>query len=194
MPTITKEEFLVQVAKHEMTILKDDGFYRHVRFVRPNTNNAYFDLITWDGHLCYTGDMGTYVFARIKDMFAFFRYEDNQPYINPMYWAEKVLAEDTNFKMKKYSPEVFISTIRGLLDDIDADSKLRQAVNNEVIPAADDGEHEARKAIENFNFSNDEPFSDFWECDLTDYTYHYLWCCYAIVWGIEQYDKNIKEV
>jgi hypothetical protein len=32
-------------------------------------------------------------------------------------------------------------------------------------------------------------FSDFWEHDLTEYTYHYIWCCYAIAWGIAEYDK-----
>ena len=33
-------------------------------------------------------------------------------------------------------------------------------------------------------------FYDFWETDLEEYTFRYLWCLYAIVWGITQYDKQ----
>jgi hypothetical protein len=32
-------------------------------------------------------------------------------------------------------------------------------------------------------------FSDFWEHDLTDFTNRYTWCCYALAWGVSQYDK-----
>lgn len=31
-------------------------------------------------------------------------------------------------------------------------------------------------------------FYDTAEWDLSDYSWHYLWCCHAIVWGIAQYD------
>lgn len=69
----TEKRFLGDVAKHQMTILRDDGVNRHVRFKQPNSSNMFFDLITWPGCLCYTGDMGTYVFRRLEDMFEFFR-------------------------------------------------------------------------------------------------------------------------
>ena len=26
-----------------------------------------------------------------------------------------------------------------------------------------------------------------------EYTYHFVWCCYAIAWGISEYDKYVKE-
>jgi len=31
-------------------------------------------------------------------------------------------------------------------------------------------------------------FEDFWEIDCHDYTYSFVWCCYAIAWGIQVYD------
>ena len=34
--------------------------------------------------------------------------------------------------------------------------------------------------------------SDFWEVNLYQYTYHFVWCCYAIVWGIHQYDLRTR--
>src|ERR1051326_8204576 len=71
----SEREFLRNVKAHEMTVLRDEGVDRHLRFKAPNTSNQYFDLITWRGSLCFTGDMGTFVFSRIPDMFEFFRDE-----------------------------------------------------------------------------------------------------------------------
>ena len=65
--------FLRDVAEHEMIVVRDDGVHRHIRFKKPGTSCMHFDLITWPGYLCYTGDMGTYVFSRLTDMFEFFR-------------------------------------------------------------------------------------------------------------------------
>jgi hypothetical protein len=31
--------------------------------------------------------------------------------------------------------------------------------------------------------------SDTWEWDLNDWDFHFLWCCHAIVWGIQRYDE-----
>ena len=71
--TCTEQSFLKDVAEHQMTVLRDDGVNRHVQFRRPGTICMGFELITWPGYLCYTGDMGTYVFRRLEDMFEFFR-------------------------------------------------------------------------------------------------------------------------
>lgn len=73
MRDITEETFLADVAAHQIHVLRDDGVHRHIRFKRPGTYCMQFDLITWPGYLCYTGDMGTYVFNRLEDMFEFFR-------------------------------------------------------------------------------------------------------------------------
>ena len=88
---LTPDTFLQDVAQHQIHVIRDDGVYRHVRFKRPDTYCSHFDLITWPGHLCYTGDMGTYVFTRLRDMFDFFRRPDNEKWhrIDRRYWAEK---------------------------------------------------------------------------------------------------------
>ena len=69
----TPELFLRDVQQHQIQVIRHDGVNRHIRFKRPGSMSYYFDLITWPGHLCYTGDMGTYVFRRMDDMFEFFR-------------------------------------------------------------------------------------------------------------------------
>ena len=73
MKTCTEQIFLRDISMHQMSVLRDDGVNRHIRFKTPGTNSMYFDIITWPGFLCYTGDMGTYVFRRLEDMFQFFR-------------------------------------------------------------------------------------------------------------------------
>jgi hypothetical protein len=124
------ERFLRETCKHEMTVLRDDGLYRHLRFQEPGSGFYWYDLITWPGRLVVCGDAGDWMFSRTSDMFLFF--ESQHGGINPHYWGEK---------------------LRG----------------------AKPGREGARKYSE-------EAFKDFREWDWS-----FLWCCWAIVKGIEQY-------
>ena len=63
MPRDTEflEQFKRDVDRHQLQVLRDDGLYRHVRFLRtavdPETGKRekssfyWFDLITWPGCL-----------------------------------------------------------------------------------------------------------------------------------------------
>lgn len=186
----TREAFLKDVSAHAMTILRDDGLYRHVRFSRPGTRVYQFDLITWPGYLCFCGDMGEYVFTRLADMFEFFRKPDAERGIDLQYWAEKCVAVDRHDGIKKYDPDKAEKAIKELVDESGVDDvvSLREAVEQELLPRIHDGEHELRNAVNEFKHDGFK-FQDFWEYDLTEYTFRYVWCCYALVWGIEQYDK-----
>jgi hypothetical protein len=33
-------------------------------------------------------------------------------------------------------------------------------------------------------------FQDLWESNFERYTFHFIWCCYAIAWGIKTYDES----
>ena len=188
-----KETFLKDVANHRMTVIRDDGIYRHIRFGEPGTRCMQFDLLTWPGYLCYTGDMGAYVFFRVEDMFDFFRGSDLA--INPWYWSEKVEAHCRD-GVEEYNAERFREAINDALDAMEADDELREAVADQVL-SNDEFEVEARRAADEFTWPQDDPgrpgeyvFVDFWETDLNDYTFRFLWCCYAIVWGIGLYDES----
>lgn len=187
--TPTEQEFLKNVASHKMTVLLDEGLHRHLRFKHPATNNQYFDIITWPGSLCFAGDMGTFVFSRVEDMFTFFRsdYKDDGLHINLQYWAEKLDAADlrTGGAADQYSPEKFREQVAHWLDSMEATADLRQAANDRVLRCADDGEFFAMQAAVNFEHDG-ERLSDFWEANLRDYTYHFIWCCYALVWAISR--------
>lgn len=193
----TQKTFLRDVATHQITIIKDDGLYRHIRLKRPDSTSYYYDLITWPGYLSMTGDMGCYVFQRNRDMFEFFRpdsYALNRVksglYINPCYWGEKLEAVNAqDGAIKKYCPATFTKSVKEYFlrhGKKSFNSELFREIKSQVLNSADD-EYEAVTAVREFEHEGFE-FVDFWEYGITDYTYHYIWACYAIVWGIQQYD------
>lgn len=193
----TQDEFDKRVAEHRLTILRDDGLYRHLRFRRPGTGIDGFDIVTWPGFLCYCGDMGDYVFQRCEDMLSFFRRGDGG--IDPQYWAEKVVAQDRD-GVTEYSADKFHRVVNEILDEHKASQELRQDVENEVLSVANEGEYAAHRAASEFHFrSVDEDeeeefqFYDFHEYDLREYTYRFIFCCYALALGIKRYDETKRK-
>ncbi|WP_395406244.1 hypothetical protein ACHMW6_06110 [Pseudoduganella sp. UC29_106] len=219
----SEARFLKDVAEHQMQVIRDDGVNRHIRFKRPDTSCYYFDLITWPGHLCYTGDMGTYVFQRTTDMFEFFRtdrkYQDgaSKLKINLSYWTEKLIAVDGSRgggKVKEFDEDKFKRVINeyrvGWMRDAkesgslnkDGRRDLWEAVDDEVMRALEDGGDRAQYAAFDFHFNAASGgrgygwhFEDLFERDFTEYTHSIVWCCYALAWGIEKYDAaKVEEV
>ncbi len=206
-----KEQFEREIATHELRIIRDDGLYRHLRFKRPDTIAYYFDIVTWPGHLAYSGDMGCYVFQRIEDMLEFFR--GHSP--NPSYWSEKVQAADKPCGLEKFSQDRFRECIEDDLQQYieghypapdapddeteeqrsfreDAIRTLRAAVNDEVLARLqeDDSGMLALQAAMDFKDESlsAAPFTDFWEHRLSEYTHRFLWCCHALPWAVARYD------
>ena len=196
------ERFARDVRMHNMIVIKDDNGYRHLRFKRPRTNSYYFDLVTWPGYLCMTGDMGTWTFSRIDDMFEFFRNDSGR--INPGYWSEKLEAgtgcprdkialEWDEARFRKVMDECLSDWIEGHKPDDDDEDPEYEEKLEEVKDLVQDmkrgsySEHEAYAVYA----AADDPHGiliDFWESTFKTYSVHYLWACYAIVWGIERYD------
>jgi hypothetical protein len=206
----TAERFAADVAEHEMTVLHDDGLYRHLQFIRvaPNPKTGiperssfyWFDLVTWPGSLVINGDMGGFMFSRIEDMFEFFRTGRSYG-INPQYWAEKLPA---GMRVKEYSFERFAQLVAEHIEDAARELPgLAEDVQAELLDHDHSG-HEtgAYQLLADYQYYADptrryacaaEPdfeFYDTWEWDLTDWSYQFLWCCHAIVWGIGRYDGN----
>lgn len=210
--TFTEQTFLRDVKDHTVTVIRNDGVHRHIRFQKPGTMCMHFDLITWPGYLCYTGDMGTYVFSRLRDMFKFFRVDQDSQWlksrgltlgINPSYWGEKLEATDKCDGLKKFDDAKFDRIVKDYLvrwirDNADCTSKeerreLWDEVMYEVISAdGDSGGFRKTTAAYDFhhqvNRSVKFEFQDLWEYDFTDYTHRFMWCCYALAWGIKQFD------
>ena len=168
------------------------GNYEHI----PGTYCYSFEIITWPGWLCYTGDMGSYTFQRIEDMFEFFqmkspRVTDDRLQINTGYWAEKVQAADKNGKIQEFSADVFRARLLEDIDGRDYDNadEIKAALTAEVLDEFDwQDEREAREMADRFEFNEKKVFHDLWDYDFRSYTHHFVWCCYAIAWTIRQYD------
>lgn len=191
--------FPQDVATHEMQVIRDDGVNRHIRFKRPGTSCYYFDLITWPGHLCYTGDMGTFVFQRLHDMFEFFR-TDRKYGPNFGYWAEKLIAIDkggvVEFDEVRFTQKVNeyrVGWMRRMKEEGHNKEERRdlwEKVEDEVLGRAQDGEHAANSAVWEFRDGEFE-FTDFFDGgSCMRYNFHFIWCCHAIAWGIKQYDDR----
>lgn len=192
----TKERFLDDVKDHEMEIIKDEGVYRHIIFKRPESSTYRFDIHTWPWYLCISGDMGCWVFLRIEDMFGFFIGEtttfDDKYVINPCYWEEKIQSVSKfGGPAKEFSKEVFEERVREYAEEyFEFDEEKKKECLNElefsVLSYMDDVHPQVLyERLWNFSFGDfrfDEP-----PC-AEKYTFHYIWICYAIVWGILKYN------
>jgi hypothetical protein len=192
------------VARHQLTIERNEGVSRQLLFRKPGDSAYWFRLVTWPGALCISGDMGTYVFWRLHDMFEFFRGER----INPDYWAEKVQGPDARQMTTEFVPEQFrAAAVRRFRewwadelnskDDYVARRRCWDELRREVLEYDQDGEVRALDAAYSFEFKHQPAFGrmrafrleDFYECNMRAHTFHFLWCCHAIRWGIEQFDR-----
>ena len=174
-----------------MKILRDDGEYKHIRFSKPTSRAYYFDLITWPGHFSVVGDMGDWFFRRSMDIF--------RGPISHHYWKEKLLASSVN--STEFSAEQFQSAI---LEDLEqwgedrcspeelqilknqASNDLLQDITTDSVRCAYEWEYQIRPSL-TFRFS------DVYEHSFEEYTFHFMWICHAIQWGIQQYDNFILQ-
>jgi len=193
------ERFQRDTANHEMTVLHDDGLYRHLKFSNPERRwTSWFEIVTWPGSLAIRGDVKDgYVFVRLADMFEFFRGPVGR--INPDYWSEKVVASRDSFMT--YSQDLFNKQVAEDLKEAEADwpgvtKAWDEKVNGDFAEYNTEYEHDASAALNSFEYLPEghagEPFrfQDSWEWQLKDFDWSYLWCCHAIVWGIAQYDAK----
>jgi len=200
MRQCTAEEFLKDVANHQMTIPLSDGVYRHVRFRSTVRGwNQWFDLVTWPGCLTISGDMGTWTFSRLPDMFEFFR--DSQLRINEGYWAEKLQGGNCTGRSSgamQFDAELFRERLFGQIKDFDLTAKQRGFVGRELkelLDSTDENEHYMYRAV--YDFDCEVPGYGRFRFDGAElpngrtYTYRFVWCLYAIVWGIQQFDNGM---
>ncbi len=74
--------------------------------------------------------------------------------------------------------------------DLDSEDSIPDEYMEEIQYILDTSdEYDAVSEIRKFSSEliNFDSFFEYYSC--TSFTYHYIWCCYAIQWAIEQYDK-----
>ncbi|MGP9725420.1 hypothetical protein ACT3SZ_15525 [Corynebacterium sp. AOP40-9SA-29] len=185
--------FAAATKNHELTILHDDGLYRHCRMAQPGTGIWSWNIITWPGHLAITGDIGDgWTFSRLADMFDFFGpctygyYDDQSPFINVGYWAEK-LGQAQRTAWKKYDDEEFLRIVRECVAEKVKEGDLTPLEAREFV---EDAEMNALSEDMAISWGTDHPAAvgtDFWETDLHRPDTHFIYALYAIVTTITAY-------
>lgn len=192
--TCSRSQFLKDVANHQISVRLDEGVYRHIVFEQPTHSYLHrFEIITTPWRLMITGDMGTWVFARLEDMFEFFRAKGGG--VNLGYWAEKLQngVHGGSSAAKVYDGDVLRAQLIKSLDGYESidgyglTKAKRAAIIRELKEMDFDDEHWIMHQISDFQHDGFR-FQDIWEIDATVYSYHFTWCCYAIAWAIERYD------
>lgn len=202
------ERFKRDTRNHSMSIEKDNGVFRHLLFSHGGSSCYHFTLTTWPGHLCIGGDMGTYVFRRLHDMFDFFRMDHrdyerhgDDPAINAGYWAEKlqmgsgycreVYTEWSSSAFEARAQEFYDDWLDGIDDSDGITDKIKAEVLADIneLKRGSYSEWEACTAYQEFT-SDYIDLSDFWEDSCRRVTSGFIWCLFAIVWGIQQYDRR----
>jgi hypothetical protein len=190
------ERFARETASHEMSVLHDDGLYRHLRFANPRYGALYrFDLVTWPNGLTIRGDGPTFVFSLypLADLFDMFRGTSRDG-INPGYWKEKVQAG----QVRSWSAAKFRKWLTATAEAGEARHPGLVADITEQILDSDEHNLEyedgARTAIAWFDHDAYElQFPATWEQNFDDWSWEYLWACHAIVRGIAAYDQANAE-
>ncbi len=110
----------------------------------------------------------------------------------------------------EFSPELFAEAVMSeYTEHIDGGGyseeyleALQTAILDDVLDNSYDGEGRAIDAAMEFSWyedsadrfnwekSPDFTMQDFYEHTTREYTFHYVWCLYAIVWGIRRYDAH----
>lgn len=195
----SRDRFLNDVRLHKMHIELDAGVHRSVLFSRPDSSVYRFRLVTWPGYLAISGDCEDYIFTRLPDMFDFFRSDyDREAPINPGYWGEKLGAVGKNGGYKDYSEEAYEKAIRNDLlchvEDRPFSERraiLESARLDDLLVAPQDIHSAIDRATSWYcPLARDYPFPDFWDHNLTDYTFQFIWAIRAIAWGVRKYDLH----
>lgn len=173
-----KTRFDADTTKHQMTVLHDDGLYRHLLFKEPGSSFYWFEVITYPGALTLGGDMGTWTFRRTEDMFEFFRDGRGLTRINPGYWGEKLQGglDSGHTIAQRYDDDRHAESVNAQVEEFlkneaagwpdDVKDELRQEVKDQALtdsygntpPASADLAYEAARLFR-FNATRKVPAS-----------------------------------
>lgn len=191
----TKEEFLESVKNHKLTVLHDDGMYRHLFMSTPGTLNRHYHIVTWPGYLSISGDMGSATFTRIIDMFEFFRTETLG--INYRYWTEKEVATSRFGENTEFDHDALPNLLNEWLEQWIKDHHPSDEEISKVKQAIKDAPHcENEYQVADYLYcigKHDDIYpiydQDWWENSFVKTTGYQEWRLFAINHAIREYDK-----
>lgn len=165
-------DFASHTTDHELTILRDEGVYRHVRCREPGTGIWGWDIVTWPGYLAMSGDLGSWTFTRESDMLVdFFSGR-----VNVGYWLEKCVSWDRHSHARGTVSAERVRTAAA--DHPDGDWTHAIEVATEY-----DGTTEMSPVYEALM----DVYPDAWEWTITEPDIHAVRALHAIAWTREHY-------
>lgn len=187
--------FQKDTATHQLTVLHEDGLYRHLRMSAPGTRWGSWDIITWPGHLATSGDSSDgLTFSRENDMIADFfgkmrggrpYYSDGAPSIDFRYWAEKLQGNQRD-TVRGYVHGDFVEYVKETLTERVANARMTQQLADELIAEVNDLD-EYEEAAREWLRDHEGELPDHWENDFKDYTFHFRVACYAVNAAVQAY-------
>lgn len=194
MAPLTEKRFLEIVKNHKLTIIREDGLYRHLRVGIPGQEMESWNIHTWPGYLAMVGDMGDWVFSRLDDMLCFFRSDPGTLQINPGYWAEKLQAQERE-GWSQFSIEAFHERVKEWAIgacNVDSFEEIPEDRREDLESLLDAGDEYEAVAEQRAFQSKWLDLTDFWDGWRTCQAIrdHYLFACYAIAWTVRLYDEQ----
>ncbi|MFF3928164.1 hypothetical protein [Streptomyces hirsutus] len=192
--------FARNTANQQMTVLHEDGLYRHLRFegTADSPFSRYpFELITWPYNLVVkAGWTFHFDIDATEDMFNLFRKTAFTGEINPGYWSEKVRAGRD--EIEGYDPELLKGEVASTLaqwmrddladrvwqqakkrgfnpEELDARPSLRMWLSRQIRPEWMTANRELREAVREHFFSDMAGYNIEFESEahqaLADFSY-----------------------
>lgn len=200
-----RAKFEADVAEHVLDVKYDNGLYRHLVFCKASPSFLYrFEVSTWPGYIAIVGDMGSYLFSRVEDMFEFFRGRTRGPFLDLSYLAGKLQAADKNGGISHWieaerSVQKLVEILRDALDEavptetIDAVvAEFMEHAESDEIETVEDVYRVAMDFEPRTDIGRESPFGALWEQGTLFYewSYHFQWCVFALAYAVEQYDNR----
>ncbi|MFP3986954.1 hypothetical protein U9R90_05505 [Streptomyces sp. E11-3] len=189
--------FARDTAGHAMTVLFEQGLYRHLRFEATDGRGYRFDLHTSPNRLMFHGEVGTYVFSvwPTADLFKVFSESSVSDRPNFGYWNEKLVAWSEpaiQFSTERFDEHVAKELAQAEEHFPGVTAAWCEHTEGFMAAYSTDSKETAREALAAFEYLPDGQWGEAWrflapytsEWQLDDYDWRYLWACHAIVWGI----------
>lgn len=211
----TEARFASESQGGAMTVLRDDGAYRHLRFDLPKATWKWFELVTWPGMLVVHGGLGCWTFHRDGvDMMATARPAHDTVRVNPYFWEQR-FTPGSQQTAKTYSPGRALALLReAVAENEEIFPGLAPAAAEWIFSVASgelQSESGLRDLLHRFHTRYEEttyvqelvdnltdgkrltsPFRfPIEEWDLHVYDPWFLLTCAALPWAAEQYDAML---
>ena len=188
--------FARETSGHTMTVLFEQGLYRHLRFESADGSGYRFDLHTSPNRLMFHGEVGTYIFSvwPTADLFRVFSESSIGDRPNFGYWNEKLVAWSE--PAIQFSCDLFDKRVAEELTKAEEFFPGVAAAWKSFVEAEYNTEFEeiAREALAAFEYLPEGQWGEAWrfrythEWALDGYDWRYLWACPAALFGIAQHD------